>query len=287
MIKEIAKYAIRHDHLFNPLKFGEINLLQVARCYFEPQMGINPHTHINWFELTAITSGEGTILTNGEPCPVKTGDVHLSFPYEVHEIRADKNVNLEYDCLSFSCDGDSFKKYFNDISITHSSATSRVFKDEKIAPLIASAISELSAKKLYSDEIMTSLLTQTIVYIIRNFNNVESNDNDITETKILCLQIMNYIDTHIYSLKNLQEVADKFNYNYSYLSFLFKKVTNKTLSEYMRNKKLEIAKTLIIEGKKKINEVAEMLNYSSLFAFSKAFKLKFGVSPSKISNNNF
>ena len=168
---------------------------------------------------------------------------------------------------------------------THGSATSRVFKDEKIAPLIASAISELSAKKLYSDDIMTSLLTQTIVYIIRDFNNVESNDDDITENKILCLQIMNYIDTHIYSLKNLKELSDKFNYNYSYLSFLFKKVTNKTLSEYMRNKKLEIAKTLIIEGKKKINDVAEMLNYSSLFAFSKAFKLKFGVSPSKISNN--
>ena len=93
---------------------------------------------------------------------------------------------------------------------------------------------------------------------------------------------MNYIDTHIYSLCNLCELTEKFKYNYSYLSSLFKKTTNKTLAEYFRNRKLETAKALVIEKNKKIGEIAEMLNYSSTFAFSKAFKEKYGVSPSKI-----
>ena len=120
------------------------------------------------------------------------------------------------------------------------------------------------------------------MYIIRNFNNSKRDDRTVSDAEILCLQLMNYIDTHIYSLCNLYDLSDKFNYNYSYLSALFKKTTNKTLAEYFRNRKLETAKVLILEKNKKIGEIAEMLNYSSTFAFSKAFKEKYGISPSKI-----
>ena len=70
-------------------------------------------------------------------------------------------------------------------------------------------------------------------------------------------------------------------YSYGYLSALYKKTTSNTLSDYYRNKKLELAKHLVIEKKLKIGEIAEILNYSSVYAFSKAFKNKFGVSPEK------
>lgn len=281
MIKEVARYHVMHDHIITPLTFGEINLLQIGRRFCEPQTGIKPHTHNNWFELTIITAGEGTILTNGDECLVKSGDIHLSFPYEVHEIRADKNVDLEYDCLSFFCNNAELKDNLKNITIAYRSASRRIFKDEKISSLVANAISEFSAKKPFADQIIGSILTQVLCYVTRNFNDIQIDITDVSEAKILCLQIMNYIDTHIYSMSNLIELADKFKYNYSYLSYLFKKTTDKTLAEYMRNRKLEIAKVLIVENKKKIGEIAEMLNYSSTFAFSKAFKSKFGYPPSE------
>ena len=34
------------------------------------------------------------------------------------------------------------------------------------------------------------------------------------------------------------------------------------------------------ENKMKIGEIAEQLNYSSVYAFSKAYKKKYGISPS-------
>ena len=74
------------------------------------------------------------------------------------------------------------------------------------------------------------------------------------------------------------KLLDQFNYNYNYLSALFKKTTGKKISEYYQSRRLETARTLL-NSKKKIGEVSEMLNYSSPFAFSKAFKRSFGVSP--------
>ena len=96
---------------------------------------------------------------------------------------------------------------------------------------------------------------------------------------MLSAKISGYIDSHILSLRDAGELADKLNYNYSYLSDVFKKTTAKTPGEYLREKKMEAAKTLVMENVKKIGEIAEMLNYSSAFAFSKAFKNHFGVSP--------
>lgn len=39
------------------------------------------------------------------------------------------------------------------------------------------------------------------------------------------------------------------------------------------------ARLLLNEGKLNITKIAELLNYSSIYSFSKAFKEKYGVSP--------
>lgn len=79
----------------------------------------------------------------------------------------------------------------------------------------------------------------------------------------------------------LTEVADSFGYNYDYLANLFRKTTNQKLSNYFIDRKLEMARLLLLENKKKITEIADITNYANVFAFSKAFKHKYGVSPLK------
>jgi AraC-like DNA-binding protein len=41
---------------------------------------------------------------------------------------------------------------------------------------------------------------------------------------------------------------------------------------------METGKALVLENKKSISEIAEMLGYN-LYSFSKAFKKRYGVSP--------
>ena len=97
--------------------------------------------------------------------------------------------------------------------------------------------------------------------------------------KELCKHVSHYIDTHLFTMKKLPECAKALSYNYSYLSTVFKKTTGITLSDYYKEKKLDMAKFLIAENEISLTEIAESLGYSGISAFSKAFSAKFCISP--------
>ena len=69
--------------------------------------------------------------------------------------------------------------------------------------------------------------------------------------------------------------------NVDYLGKLFKKETGKNFSHYVMEKRMEMAKDLILEGKKdRIYEVAENVGYGSNSQyFSQVFKKYTGISP--------
>lgn len=54
-----------------------------------------------------------------------------------------------------------------------------------------------------------------------------------------------------------------------------------TVTEYINNEKLYYACELIRNTSMNISEIADYLGYSDVFYFSKLFKKKFGISPSR------
>ena len=130
--------------------------------------------------------------------------------------------------------------------------------------------------------ILDNLINLIIIYTLQAFTIGKFEDNRLDATSkedILCYKIMNYIDTHIFDIKSLSEISNYFNYNYSYLTNLFKKNTGVTIIDYYNNKRFEIARLLINEGKLNLSEISLKLNYSSLYTFSRAYKQKYGVPP--------
>ena len=166
-------------------------------------------------------------------------------------------------------------------------AHSRVVRDERIAALVRNAISEFDSEDAYFDELLEKIMAQIVIYLLRCFEGVEKSGigSSATNAEALCYQIMNYIDTHVYELRDLSPICVVTNYNYSYLSSLFCKVTGQTLSDYFRNRRLETARFLIEENKKSITDISELVNYSSIYTFSRAFKEKYGVSPAEYRKN--
>lgn len=279
-------YHFNRHYVNNPLPFGSIDLLQIGRRYCKATEIISAHPHLNWFELTIVTGGKGVVITNDVETQMQSGDIYLSFPCDVHEIRADEKENLEYDFFSFACNDTALQQDLKNITHNYWGSESRIIRDEKISDLVQCAIAEfLVENQPYSKQLLTELFHLILIYLIRAFNDSKQNAAHISQSEILCFQLMNYIDTHIYSLQKLDELAPQFNYNYGYLSGLFKRTTGKTISEYYNHRKMETAKALILEKKKKISEIAEMLGYN-LYSFSKAFKSKYGISPKNLQGRN-
>ena len=286
MLENKTRYHLDKNYVENPLPFGDIRLVQLGRRYCAPTEIITAHPHLNWFELTIVNNGSGTVLTNGEITTIHSGDIHLSFPCDVHEIRADLGSTLDYDFFSFYVTDEMLKNDLKCITQNYRSGPKRIFQDSKISQLVEYAISEFFTKEQpYSTDALTDIFHLILLYLIRDFNDIPQNSTNVSDPEILCFQVMNYIDTHIYKLKKLEDLAPKFNYNYAYLSGLFKRTTGKTLSEYHQNRKMETGKALVLENKKSIGEIADMLGYN-LYSFSKAFKKAYGTSPKAMQTNN-
>lgn len=91
--------------------------------------------------------------------------------------------------------------------------------------------------------------------------------------------VQKYINAHIEERLSLNEVAAVFGLSPNYLSSLFKKNCGMGFSEYMTQKKISRAKSLLLDRDMKIYEVADLLGFESAFYFSKVFKKVEGVSP--------
>lgn len=97
--------------------------------------------------------------------------------------------------------------------------------------------------------------------------------------------ILNYIDEHYAEEISLGIIADKVNANPVYLGQLFHYETDQYFSDYLNNIRLEKAKSLLLESKNTVIEIALMVGYSSKTHFFQMFKKKFGVTPTEFRRN--
>lgn len=264
----------------NERRFGAIKLYQIGRLFCSPDTIIGTHLHGDCFELTIVTDGEGTVVTNDQRLSVVKGDIYFSFPGDFHDVVTSKTNPLKYDFFAFNTDDPRLKSDLNDVMCTLNLNT-RIFRDDRIGNLVSQALAELSAEEEYSEEVLACIFLQTVYYIVRwlKLHVSRTRTDDVSNDELLCYRIMNYVDTHVYSITTLGELGTVFNYNYSYLSTTFHTTTKRTLNDYYRSRKLEVARLLLLEGKLNGSQIAEKLNFSSLYSFSKSFKSKFGMSP--------
>ncbi len=276
------KFHFEKCYVTDPLLLGNIQLIQIGRTHCTENLIVGEHPHLNWFEITQILGGEGDITTNGISTHVKAGDMYLSFPGDIHAIYTDKLNPLKFNYLSFWPQDKELLDALEKIMILRSDPTRRLFSDKNIESLTDNSISEAILNDRYSADMLSLALNQIIRYLIRDFTAADPATRfKVGSVQELCYQVMNYIGTHIYVINNLDVLAGYFGYSYGYLSNIFHKTTGETLISYYTLRRLEAAAMLLKDRSMSISEIAELLKYSSIYSFSRAFKTHFGVSPTE------
>ena len=185
---------------FDNYRFQDgISLLQIGRMYCDRTSHIEEHIQAQLIELTVVTGGKGQIITNKVPVEVQSGDVYLSLPCDSHEITVDPDDPLRFDFIAFSIEDENFKYDFERIAAEYHEAELRIFKDERIPPLLTNAITEVSRESKYSLEALSSILRQIAIYTIRAFDTAPQSKypKNIKDSEALCYRLMSYVDTHI------------------------------------------------------------------------------------------
>ncbi|MEC0371711.1 helix-turn-helix domain-containing protein [Paenibacillus chibensis] len=93
-------------------------------------------------------------------------------------------------------------------------------------------------------------------------------------------QIEAYILQHIDQEITLQMVADRFFYNPSYLSRLFKTKLNKNYMAFVTEIRIAYAKRCLVQSKVPMTDVAQMCGYASYKHFVKTFRKMTDTTPS-------
>ncbi len=95
----------------------------------------------------------------------------------------------------------------------------------------------------------------------------------------LAKQLKNFIDGRQGCAMKLEDFEKHFSYSKYYLERSFQKEFGISLIAYRNQKRMEWARELLENNS--VSEVAEQLNFSSIYVFSRAFKKQFGYAPSK------
>lgn len=94
-------------------------------------------------------------------------------------------------------------------------------------------------------------------------------------------RILNYIDRNVRKGISLDEAADYVNMSSCYFSKFFKKITGENFITYVTDRKIEIAKQMLLDTDLPVINIAYELSYSETNYFSKAFKKKVGLTPTE------
>jgi len=278
-------YHFDRDYGLTRPQFGDVILYQVGELYSE--VGFSNGSHQQWcYEITYIESGVGTILSNGRSCEVHAGDVIVTGRDSVHEITSESDGRLRFLYLGFDLTDEVKKQPQMAEILDFFDTTKDVCISDRfgVGDLMHKLLQEFYSEYTGFDEAVAAYLKLIVMMTYRNANPTmrQGRLGYDTEESIgaTVYRVIRYVDDHLYAIDSIRSIANELNYNYSYLSYMFKKHTGITLQKYITNKKMEHAQSMLLERGQSIAQVATILGYKNTQSFSKAFNNVFNMSPS-------
>lgn len=264
-----------HIHYCNSRQFGESRRLpnKITRT-------------IQHHELIFITGGKGSLIIENKKYQVKEGMLFYICPDVLHSIEIDRenlicflSVHFSYAYVSFN---DSKWAMGDEAEMLPLHPAQELKDYYHIDDIFKKVVNSWNAKLPGYEFITKTLFQQLLITLYQNIR--KQNRNYATSLKVE--KIIQYMHQNINTRVTLAELSKIVHLSSFYLSRIFKNTTGYSVIEYFNKIKIDKAKELIIEGDKKIKEVAQVLGFTDEFYFSRIFKRIEGTSPSEFYSKN-
>ena len=264
--------------------------------YFEFDKNFShvPEKHDFW-EMIYIVEGEVHAITDGLGQTVSQGQVLFNKPNELHAHISNGQVANTMLVISFASKSpamDFFDHKLFTLDKTQKTLLSLFMNEAKIAMGEISGEYEnknpidFSNAPFGSVQLLECYFTEFLLVLrrshdeaIRHVTNTEST-RELARSAFGSLMV-DYLKAHIYENVTLQEMCQKFYMGKTQLCKIFSNYAEKGPIEYFSELKIEEAKRLLREDKLSVSKISDLLSYSSIHAFSRAFKNATGLSPNE------
>lgn len=133
---------------------------------------------------------------------------------------------------------------------------------------------------LHNNYVCTTILSE----IYSQYLAKKNQENSDLKRKQLYNDIKDYIKWYRNKEIKVSEIAEHFGYNKRYISYLFRSIAGITLKQYILQEKIELAKYLLCDTNKNINEIAYECGFNDSHNFMKMFKNMVGLTPTQYRN---
>ena len=133
-----------------------------------------------------------------------------------------------------------------------------------------------------SPEEITEIHNEMCLHYAKQMQNLQRS----TVTSKAVRTAVNYIYEHLHTRITLETLASVTNLSSPYFSRLFKKETGYSVSEYILNKKLETAKSMLASSSYSIAEISASLAFPSQSYFTNVLKKDCGLTPKEYRAKN-
>lgn len=257
-----------------------------------------PERH-NFWEMVYVDSGRIHAVTNGVGCTLEQGQVIFHEPMEIHAHISDNRVANNMLVISFTAEGE-IMQYFKSKTFTldktgrtllslflqeAKSALGEVpgdYEDKKNLHFLPSVFGSTQLLQCYFTELLIQLIRSGSTLSREVLSSKKSRDianNSLSE--LIC----DFMKSNIYSTLTLKDVCTHFLLGKTQLCKIFRDSTGKSPMEYYIELKIKEAKKLLREENYSVSQISDMLGYSSIHNFSRAFKKAVGLSPTAYSKS--
>ena len=131
-----------------------------------------------------------------------------------------------------------------------------------------------------SEQLLRMLLEYFLISLVREYRFNENAEDDPKTTAAIS-EVIEYVSGNCLEKITIDELSFLFRTNRSTLCREFKRVTGKSVVEYINEQKFEIAKQKIISTTDNFTKIAEEMKFDSIHYFTSFFKKMSGMTPSE------
>ena len=269
--------------------FNSIYYFEFGKDFSHP-----PERHDFW-EMLYVDSGKINALTEGIGSTVTQGQLIFNKPMELHAHISNKVDPNNMLIITFTTHSPAMqffdRKVFN-LGKTEKTLISLITRAAKMAlgkipddyndkdPL------DFSSAPKGSVQLLECYLTELLLLLMQSEDSVYTTEKHSEKSRELAQSsitelIVDYLRENVYSSLNLSDVCTRFYMGKSKLCKLFDEYLGESPMEYFTKLKIAEAKKLLRQEELAVGKVADMLGYSSIHNFSRAFKTATGFSPTE------
>lgn len=270
---ENNKFLLEGPHAFHtfPLRNeSELYLRYLGYDNFQYFEGVKIFRTQPFYTMHFVISGKGYLKFCGKKHKIKAGDVFILPLAPEFCYYPDKNTPWEYAYFCFN--GASVNEYLINAGFSNQSPVRPCLCSEKIITQLSNVFNKITNSKAPTYFEGLSLFFSILDSVIISDNTIHNNPNDIVE------QAKQQIEDCFFDPSfTIERIATSLYISHSRLCRLFKQQTGRTMVSYLNEKRMNMAKKLLVTTSLSVNEIVHSSGFKDYTHFLSQFKKQHGM----------